>query len=185
MYDTPIFSGDITAVCVPNPVSDLIIGNVPGVHEEDINWKMDKNNHFKENDITDKNEALLEVEIPVSNNHVGSAVETRAQSKQDNNIKALKVFDVGSLDVTHKEFKELQERDETLIKCFKPLEDKTENNSQNQYKVSNGLLYREYQSKTGEEWTQLVVPKELRTKVMSLGHDLKTRWSSRYQEDSG
>ena len=169
--DTPIFSGEITAVCVPNPVSDLIIGNVPGVHEEDINWKMDKNNHFKENDITDKNEALLEVEIPVSNNHVGSAVETRAQSKQDKNIKALKVFDVGSLDVTHKEFKELQERDETLIKCFKTLEDKTENNSQNRYKVSNGLLYREYQSKTGEEWTQLVVPKELRTKVMSLGHD--------------
>ena len=86
---------------------------------------------------------VLEEDIPLSDIHVVSAVETRAQSKQDKNIKALKVFDVGSLDVTHKEFKELQERDETLIKCFKSLKDKTENNNQNQYKVSNGLLYRE------------------------------------------
>ena len=65
-----------------------------------------------------KNEALLEDDIPLSDIHVGSAVKTRAQSKQDKNIKALKVFDVGSLDVSHKEFKELQERDETLIKVF-------------------------------------------------------------------
>ena len=45
--DTPIFSGEITAVCVPNPVSDLIIGNVPGVHKEDTNWKPEMNNRSK------------------------------------------------------------------------------------------------------------------------------------------
>ena len=37
--DTPIFSGEVIAVCIPNPISDLIIGNVPGVHQEDPHWK--------------------------------------------------------------------------------------------------------------------------------------------------
>ena len=60
--DTPIFTGEITAVCVPNPVSDLIIGNVPGVHKEDTNWKPEMNNRSKTivttESITVKNEAL-------------------------------------------------------------------------------------------------------------------------------
>ena len=37
--DTPIFSGEVIAVRIPNPISDLIIGNVPGVHKEDPHWK--------------------------------------------------------------------------------------------------------------------------------------------------
>ena len=78
-------------VCVPNPVSDLIIGNVPGVHKEDTNWKPEMNNRSKTivttESITVKNETLLEDDIPLSDIHVGSAVETHAQSKQDKNIK--------------------------------------------------------------------------------------------------
>ena len=40
--DTPIFSGELIAVCIPNPISDIIIGNIPGVHQEDLHWKPGK-----------------------------------------------------------------------------------------------------------------------------------------------
>ena len=30
--DTPVFVGYVQALCLPNPICDLIIGNIPGVH---------------------------------------------------------------------------------------------------------------------------------------------------------
>ena len=30
--DTPVFSGYVQALCLPNPIYDLVIGNIPGVH---------------------------------------------------------------------------------------------------------------------------------------------------------
>ena len=35
--DTPVFSGYVQALCLPNPIYDLVIGNIPGVHP-DILW---------------------------------------------------------------------------------------------------------------------------------------------------
>ena len=32
--DTPVFVGYVQALCLPNPICDLIIGNIPGVHPE-------------------------------------------------------------------------------------------------------------------------------------------------------
>ena len=32
--DTPVFVGSVHALCLPNPLCDLIIGNIPGVHPE-------------------------------------------------------------------------------------------------------------------------------------------------------
>ena len=32
--DTPVFVGQVHALCLPNPICDLIIGNIPGVHPE-------------------------------------------------------------------------------------------------------------------------------------------------------
>ena len=32
--DTPVFAGYVQALCLPNPICDLIIGNIPGVHPE-------------------------------------------------------------------------------------------------------------------------------------------------------
>ena len=32
--DTPVFVGHVHALCLPNPICDLIIGNMPGVHPE-------------------------------------------------------------------------------------------------------------------------------------------------------
>ena len=32
--DTPVFSGYVQALCLPNPIYDLVIGNIPGVHPD-------------------------------------------------------------------------------------------------------------------------------------------------------
>ena len=32
--DTPVFAGYVQALRLPNPICDLIIGNIPGVHPE-------------------------------------------------------------------------------------------------------------------------------------------------------
>ena len=32
--DTPVFAGYVRALCLPNPMCDLVIGNIPGVHPE-------------------------------------------------------------------------------------------------------------------------------------------------------
>ena len=32
--DTPVFSGYMQALCLPNPIYDLVIGNIPGAHTE-------------------------------------------------------------------------------------------------------------------------------------------------------
>ena len=34
--DTPVFVGQVHALCLPNPICDLIIGNIAGVHPEII-----------------------------------------------------------------------------------------------------------------------------------------------------
>ena len=39
--DTSYFKGDIIALCMKNPLVDVIIGNIPGArnaHDPDINW---------------------------------------------------------------------------------------------------------------------------------------------------
>ena len=40
--DTPVFAGYVRALCLPNPICDLIIGNSPGVHPE-ILWNSGRN----------------------------------------------------------------------------------------------------------------------------------------------
>ena len=32
--DIPVFAGYVQALCLPNPICDLVIGNIPGVHPE-------------------------------------------------------------------------------------------------------------------------------------------------------
>ena len=32
--DTPVFSGYVQALCLRNPIYDLVIGNIPGVHPD-------------------------------------------------------------------------------------------------------------------------------------------------------
>ena len=68
---------------------------------------------------------------------------------------------------------DLQKKDSTLKKCFdrigKPI---IRENYVGEFYKKNGLLYRKHQeTKTGQGFNQLVIPKELRRQVMSVNHE--------------
>ena len=77
--EMPYYTGKVKAVCMDNPLYDVIIGNVPGVSDEDNTW--------------------LE----------SQAVVTRAQAKQQvKPIKPLKVVENLGEDVTREKLIALQ-----------------------------------------------------------------------------
>ena len=39
MVDTPVYTGEVVAVCVLNPICDVVIVNIPGTHSEDMKWR--------------------------------------------------------------------------------------------------------------------------------------------------
>jgi len=91
--ETPYYTGKVKAVCVESPLYDVIIGNVPGVSDEDNN--------------------RLEAQ----------AVVTRAQAKQQvKPTKPLKVIENLGEDVTRERLITLQGQDPSLTKFMKEAE---------------------------------------------------------------
>jgi len=86
--ETPFYSGVTTAVCMKNPIYDLVIGNVPGAQDETISQ-------------------------PV--NQTTQAVQTRSQTKNTRGLTPLitPLIDLGTEDIA-----KLQAEDETLRKAM-------------------------------------------------------------------
>jgi len=144
---TPYFTGTIKAVCMRNPLYDVIIGNVPGAHN-----------------VANNNEMLVEHEV--------SAVITRQQEqkarKQD---KPLKVADAVDGNVTRDMLMEMQRNDSSLKICWKNIEDNAGSEGKSNFVIRNQLLYRVGYDKEGKEINQLVIPETLRSKVLKLAHE--------------
>ena len=71
--DTPFYKGEVLALCLENPLVDLIVGNIPGARERtdpDINW------------------------VPTL------AVQTRAQSRHFDQSETLKIPEIISQGIT-------------------------------------------------------------------------------------
>jgi len=91
--EMPYYTGKVTAVCMDNPLYDVIIGNMPGVSDED--------------------NTRLEVQ----------AVVTRAQAKQQvKPIKPLKVIENLGEDVSKEKLITLHGQDPSLAKFMKEAE---------------------------------------------------------------
>ncbi len=154
--DTPYFSGEVDAMCMPNPIHDLIIGNIPGVKPvPDPNWQRER--------------------IPCK----ASAVTTRAMNaKEKHQIKPLVVPAVTIEEIGIKELKKQQDEDETLTKLWKHAEEEHEFTGKGQrsyrYVVTKDVLYRIYTQRHGgtvNVTRQIVVPTALRKRVMELAHE--------------
>ena len=146
--DTPYFSGMVEALCLRDPLYEVIICNVNGTRKPDEpnpNWNM-----------------------------TTAAVATRTQAKkQESKITPLKVAEVETeLQVTRDKLAELQEQDKSLKK-FAELKDPMK---RGQYEVNfekrRKILYRVRRSIDSEETCkQILVPKSLRRRVMEVAHD--------------
>ncbi|XP_038052264.1 uncharacterized protein LOC119724977 [Patiria miniata] len=158
--DTPFYRGQVEAICMKNPVYDVILGNVLGVRDPrdpDENWSPEKTTGP---DLT-------------------LAVQTRAQKAADEKPpKSLKVPSCISDVVTAEDLQAAQESDPTLQRCrelAKESELRTGKNGHTSHFVKRkGILYRQFQSPAVDNnniFFQVVVPSKYRSQVMKLAHE--------------
>jgi len=82
----------------------------------------------------------------------------------------MKVTTISGLDIGPEELKEKQ-RSDTTLKKYWDLTRKPVSEEKPQFIVNKGILYRKYTNKQGDTKIQLVVPTEMREKVVSVAHD--------------
>ena len=148
--DSPFFIGELEALCVAEPIYDVVLGNIPGAREPndpDENWKGDQ----------------------------GLAVVTRNQRKNETKpvrkLKVPKQTDIATAD----EFRREQANDSTLDRVREQAESRevktSRNGNQSLFLKKQGLLYREFKSGAGEVTHQLVVPRKFRGQILRLAHE--------------
>ena len=145
--DTPFYIGTVEALCLQNPLFDLIIGNVPGARR---------------------------LGDPNSEWGVVTAVATRAQPPSDKDPKPLKMKEVtDNMSINKKDLMKMQEEDSTLqkLKQFKGTE--TRKRYVVSYEKRGRIWYRIRQRKddVGDPRKQILVPKSLKERVMAVAHD--------------
>ena len=148
--DSPFFIGEVEALCVDNPIYDVVLGNIPGAREPkdpDEDW----------------------------NGDTCLAVETRNQRKKESKpiqkLKVPKQTDVA----TAEEFRKEQANDATLGRireqAVSGVLKTTRNGNRSLFRRKQGLLYREFQSASGDVTHQLVVPCKFRGQILRLAHE--------------
>ena len=145
--DTLYYSGVTQAICLQDPLFDMVIGNIPGARNPDD---------------------------PVSGVEICAAAVTRAQARKDIIVKPLVTKDVtAQTSITKNELAQLQQEDTTLKK-YADLEDAVRKGDYEiKYEKRIGVLYR-IRNRTdglGECSKQIMVPKTLRRKVVEVAHD--------------
>ena len=153
--DTPFFVGEVEAMSMESPIYPLVLGNIPGIRspsDPNPEW-----NSLKEKETV--------------------AVLTRAQSeKLKKPITPLKVPGEIELSLTAEQFKQEQLNDSSLKLLWEMSKDskliKLKSGNRSRYLEQKGILYREVKTSDGKKVDkQLVVPKQLRVKVMKLAHE--------------
>ena len=183
---TPYYTGIVKASCIENPLYDVIIGNIPGVRHlngEEANAmievqeagyeKTSVQSDDSDTQILESSEVSVGAGREVVESVVAQGVVTRAQAQQQKKpVKPLRVVDGFNMDVDRSKLIELQKGDQSLRACF----DKAENGCQDKFGVTfglkQGILYRFCKDRTdGREVSQVVLPRELRHRVMKVAHD--------------
>lgn len=161
---TPFLSGKVKALCMTNPVYDLIIGNIDGARDPsnpDTDWEK----QWK----TKSDEVNVE----------GLAVQTRGQAKQEKEkFKTLKVPSISGNFVTVDDMRTAQRNDITLEKYREYANSGTRKFTGQQnvswFVMEDDLLFRYFQSpkvSNNKIFKQLLVPLPHRITVMKIAHD--------------
>ena len=171
--DSPYFIGPVEAVCMTDPIYDVIVGNIPQARDPgnpDPKWTCEDNTISRQKTNLERKQKETYLHI--------HAVQTRAQkAAEDKPLRALKVSSALP-EVTANELHQGQQDDPTLqrvrelAKSGEPKVGKGENSSH--FFIKKGLIYRHFRSprvESGNTITQLIVPKPQRVLVMKLAHE--------------
>ena len=136
------------ALCLKDPLYELIIGNIPGARVPD-----------------DPDETWC----------VKAAAITRSQARMSTETKPLKVAEIkDQLAISKNRLIQLQEEKLFLSKYMKKEALLTRNGTEISHMKRKGVLYR-FTKKADtqkEELRQILLPKDLRKKVMKVAHDI-------------
>ena len=148
---TPCYNGTVEALCLRDPLYQLIIGNIPGARAPD-----------------DPDETWC----------VKAAAVTRSQARKSIESKPLKVAlgvaeVANQMAVTKDKLIQLQEEDPSLSKYMTKEAPLVKNGKEVSHVKRKGISYRitKKVDVEKEELKQILVPKDLRKKVMKVVHD--------------
>ena len=195
----PVFSGKVNALCMTNPVYDVIIGNISGARkpeEAGVGWSAeaaeddgvdDEEPHVPPDDDSDEDvgaEPSIDDQDTSQPEPDGmtqaAAVETRGmRQRKEKPWKPLGSTGGPEITATREDIIAAQQQDVSLEKLRKIATEGGEpktvgKGNQVRYFFNNGLLFREYRSSPqarGQLYTQLVVPTPFRSQVLRLAHD--------------
>ena len=194
VINTPFLSGQVEVLCVVNPVCDLIIGNVEGVHEfidtspqlpvesstlkiayvpvEKPDAQSIEESTTRAGDLMDSSQVSADNGRPA----VGCVMATRAQTaRTPKPLKPLRVPLPIDTDISRDAFIEAQLNDSSLTRFFEKADLQFPEHSKNPlaswFVLEDGLLYRMVKSDETKPLSQLMVPTSLRLKVLRLGHE--------------
>ena len=175
--ESAVFSGETDVLCVDNPIYDVIICNVEGVHT-DIRGELEAKYvpiiHVMPSERAD-NETLTEMTANIVHEaEIASAVENHSQKVQrDKDRRPLCVPEADSLNVSADSFRIAQRENPILRTCFAKAQGPRLGDSKSSYFFKKwGLLNRHFQRREGQdEWSQLVVPSVYRKQIMRIGHE--------------
>ena len=190
-----IFSGEVNALCMTNPIYDVIIGNIPGARNPQESGDGNAPDRAENVDVGDTRPAPEDFDeaaykagsdvmedartSELDDQVQGASVETRGMRRRKKEWQPLKSAGGPEITATREDIIAAQQQDDTLEKLRRIAAEGGEakmvgKGSQVRYFYNNGLLFREYQSfpqDRGQIYTQLVVPKPFRSQVMRLAHD--------------
>ena len=168
--DTPFYCGIVKALCLENPLCDVILDNVKAVVSQPGDF-MHKTKQVVETAQTNC--------MKLKNETIRVAVQTRSQTKHGNETKTqkpLKIPQLPNID-SAEAFQKEQLGDLTLTKIWQKVEtgEITRRKSMRiKFVKHQGLVYRQILDKhddTELREKQLVVPKKYRDTVLKTGHD--------------
>ncbi|XP_064479202.1 uncharacterized protein LOC135392418 [Ornithodoros turicata] len=184
--DTPYYSGRLEAICLDDPLYDLVLGNVPGVRDADDpdpEWKgPDEVNPEKEDSpqVAEPPAAVgpdhdaEDAAVSIPDAEAVNAVVTRQQAARTKTLRKLAVS--GGIEHVRKE--DLiadQKRDQSLRACFDQIgrerQTRRKDGCTEMFLVQDGLLQRKFTNTAGVSDVQLVVPGKYRHAVLELAHE--------------
>ena len=146
--DTPYLKGRVKALCLPDVIYDLIIGNVDDAlppDAPDLSWTINKE--------TEKKAEEPQLKVCFAN-------ESKVKSK------TIQSEEIKLNEIDKKKFQELQRKDKSIQECVEK-----EFVNGKQYIVDKELVYQ-LQENDGEESKKvLVVPAILQKKIMRVAHE--------------
>ncbi|XP_065939476.1 uncharacterized protein [Magallana gigas] len=157
---TPYISGKVHALCLVSPFADVIIGNNVSI-------------------VVPKEAApltIIETAETVDEEECG-VVQTRSETRKQEDAKKSKLDDLKEVDTEHEgmwcnreKLIEHQKTDDSL-KSVLEMAQNGPHEGKSYFILKNDLLYRVFDSDSGEKVFQIVAPKKLRSSIMSLAHD--------------